>query len=274
MVVPLAYWNPCEGTCCTSMSHRGTSKKQRLAAALWPRHNRSGNSRLYCSRLGPRGRSQKPALGRKRRGVAVRKGSQAGKRGRIRDKRARIDFCNQLMTSSSLSGDCSFSLSSTPGTFFCMTESLSFQPAVTLSHPDLICHHFHQIGNTSFFNLLNRIGFWDFRILSSPLLEKLNHNFACCWHCSFFHESWGSHPWLFFFLGPWVPSLPGCFSFFTSIWHVFHQTHNSPLAYFIVGSGEPCAHSWLTASLSTFSPSPVSVSCSKHTLVDASLALL
>ena len=39
-----------------------------------------------------------------------------------------------------------------------------------------------------------------------------------------FFLSWvlGSQPWLFFFMGPWVP-LPGCFSFFTSIWHVFHH---------------------------------------------------
>ena len=56
------------------------------------------------------------------------------------------------------------------------------------------------------------------------MIEQSDHNFACCWPCSFFHGSWGpipgcvssswvlgSRPWLFF-------------SFFTSVWHVFHQT--------------------------------------------------
>ena len=51
----------------------------------------------------------------------------------------------------------------------------------------------------------------------------------------------GSHPWLFSFTGPGVPSLavfsrslgpfPGCFSFFTSIWHVFHQPFCSILGW-------------------------------------------
>ena len=66
----------------------------------------------------------------------------------------------------------------------------SFQPAVTRSQLELICHHFHQLGNTSFSNLTTRIGFRDSRILPSPLLEQSDHNFACCWHCSFFHGSW------------------------------------------------------------------------------------
>ena len=64
---------------------------------------------------------------------------------------------------------------------------------------------------------------------------RSNHYFACCWHCSSFQ---GSHPWLFFFdgsLGPWLfffhgslGPVPGCFPFFTCIWHVFRQTFHSP----------------------------------------------
>ena len=104
-----------------------------------------------------------------------------------------------------------------------------FFSAVTLSQLELISHHFHQLGNTSFSNLITRIGFWDSRILTSPLLEQLYHNFACCWHCSFFHGSWGP--------------IPGCFCFNTSIWHVFHQTYFSLLVCFIVASGESSAHS-------------------------------
>ena len=101
-----------------------------------------------------------------------------------------IDFCNQLMTSTSSSGD--------------------FLPQL-----ELICHHFHKLGNTSFSNLIT--------------LDQLDHYFACCWHCSFFHGSWGP--------------IPGCFSSFTSIWHVFHQTYYSLLVCFIVASGESSAHS-------------------------------
>ena len=140
-----------------------------------------------------------------------------------------IIFCNQLMTSSSPSGDVSTSFSSTRGTSSVWRNPCFFQPAVTLSQLDLIYHHFHQLGNTSFSNLITRIGFWDSRILPSPLLDQLDHNFACCWHCSFFHGSWGP--------------IPGCFSSFTSIWYVFHQTYYSLLVCFIVASGESSAHS-------------------------------
>ena len=135
------------------------------------------------------------------------------------------------MTSSSSSGDFATSFSSTRGTSSVWRNPCSFQPAVTLSQLELICHHFHKLGNTSFSNLITRIGFWDSRILPSPLLEQLDHNFACCWHCSYFHGLWGPIPGLFFFfLGPWVPSL-AVFSFFTSIWHVFHQTYYSLLGF-------------------------------------------
>ena len=49
-----------------------------------------------------------------------------------------IAFCNVLMTSS-LSGD--FLVSSLISETFCVTESF-FQPAVTVSQRELICHHF------------------------------------------------------------------------------------------------------------------------------------
>ena len=109
-------------------------------------------------------------------------------------------FYDLLMTSSSSSGDFSTSFSSTRGTSSVWRNPCSFQPAVTLSQLELICHHFHQLGNTSFSNLITRIGFWDSRILPSQLLEQLDHNFACCWHCSFFHGFWGPVPGCFFVL--------------------------------------------------------------------------
>ena len=105
-----------------------------------------------------------------------------------------IDFCNLLMTSSSSSGDFSTSSSSTPWTSSVWPNPFSCQPAVTLSQLELICHHYHQFGYTGFSNLLTRIGFSDSQILPSPLLEQFNHNFACCWHCSFLHGSWGPVP--------------------------------------------------------------------------------
>ena len=77
--------------------------------------------------------------------------------------------------------------------------------------------------------MTTRTGFWDSRILPSPLLEQLDHNFACCWHCSFFHWSWGP--------------IPGCFSSIASIWHVFPPSYYSLLVCFIVPSGESSAHS-------------------------------
>ena len=39
----------------------------------------------------------------------------------------------------------------------------------------------------------------------------------------FYHWSWGPNPGCLF-MGPWV-QIPGCFSFFTSTWHVFHPPH-------------------------------------------------
>ena len=156
-----------------------------------------------------------------------------------------IDFCDLLMTSQSSSGDFSTSFSSTPETSSVWRNPCSFQPAVRLSQLELICHHFHQLGNTNFSILITRIGFWDSRILPSPLLEQLDHNFACCWHCSFFHGSWGP--------------IPSCFSSFTSIWHVFHQTYYSLLGCFIVASGESSAHPLADSFCLPCSPSPAAI---------------
>ena len=43
----------------------------------------------------------------------------------------------------------------------------------------------------------------------SPLHGQSDHNLACCWHCSFFHGSWGLIHGCFLhgYLGP----VPGCF---------------------------------------------------------------
>ena len=46
--------------------------------------------------------------------------------------------------------------------------------------------------------------------------SNTSYSSACCW-LLFYHGSWGPDPGCFFM----VPS-PGCFSFFTSVWHVFH----------------------------------------------------
>ena len=83
------------------------------------------------------------------------------------------DFCNLLIISSSSQRDFSTSFSSTPGTSSVWPNSCSFQPAVTLSQLELICHHFHQLGNTSFSNVITRIGFSDSRILPSPIARTI-----------------------------------------------------------------------------------------------------
>ena len=168
------------------------------------------------------------------------------------------------MTSSSSSGDFSTSFSSTPRTSSVWRNPCSFQPAVTLSQLELICHHFHQLGNTSFSNLITRIGFWVSRILLSPLLEQSDHNFACCWYCSFFHGSQGP--------------IPGCFSSVTSTWHVFHQTY-SLLGCFIVASGASSGHPLADSFSACLASrrrlrSGLSVSCFKHALLNTSLTLL
>ena len=145
------------------------------------------------------------------------------------------------MTLSSSSGDCSISFSSTPGTSSAWPNPRSFQLAVTLSQLELICHHFHQLENTSFSNLITRIGFSDSQILPSHCPNNLITTLPAVGTALSFMVL-GSRHWLFFSLGSLGP-VPGCFSFFTSIWHVFHQTYYSLLGYFIVASGEPSAHS-------------------------------
>ena len=123
-----------------------------------------------------------------------------------------IDVYDLLMTLSSSSGNFFTSFSSTRGTSSVWRNPCSFHPAVTLSQLELICHHFHQLGNTSFSNLITRIGFWGSRILPSPLLEQLDHNFALLLALLFLSWVLGSHPLLFFFfLGPSVPSIGTCF---------------------------------------------------------------
>ena len=124
-----------------------------------------------------------------------------------------------------------------------------------------------------FFQFDNSHWMLDSPILPSPLLEQLDHNFALLF------LSWvlGSHPWLFlFFSGPWIPSL--AVFFFTSIWHVFHQTYDSLLgcsSSLLVNL--PLTH-WQTASppalLLVAGCDRDSVSCFKHTLLNTSLALL
>ena len=160
------------------------------------------------------------------------------------------------MTSSSSSGAFSTSFSSTRGTSSVWRNPCSCQPAATLSQLELICHYFHQLGNTSFTYLITRTGFRDSRILPSPLLEQLDHNIACCWYCSF--------------LGP----VPGCFS---SIWHAFHQTYYSLRGFFIVASGESSAHLLADSFSACLAPRRrlrSGLSSFTHTLLNTSLALL
>ena len=110
-----------------------------------------------------------------------------------------IDFYDLQMTSSSSSGDFSTSFSSTRGTSSVWRNPCSLQPAVTLSQLELICHHFQQLGNTSFSYLTTRTGFW---ILGFFLLHCSNNQIttmpAVGTALSFMGPR--SHPWLFFFL--------------------------------------------------------------------------
>ena len=110
-----------------------------------------------------------------------------------------IDFCNLLMTLSSSSGDCSISFSSTPGTSSAWPNPRSFQLAVTLSQLELICHHFHQLGNTSFSNLITRIGFSDSQIFPSHCPNNLITTLPAVGTALSFMVL-GSRPWLFFSL--------------------------------------------------------------------------
>ena len=119
-----------------------------------------------------------------------------------------IDFCDLLMTSSSSSGE----FSTTRGTSSVWRNPCSFQLAATLSQLELICHHFHQLGNTNFSHLINShwiLGFSD----SSFSIARTIRSQLCLPLALLFHGSWGpipgcfslswvlgSRPWLFFFL--------------------------------------------------------------------------
>ena len=116
-----------------------------------------------------------------------------------------IAFFNGLMTSSSF-GD--FLTSEA----FCVTESV-FQPAVTSSRRELICHPF--ISPTRALNtistLTTRIGFSDasFSIARTIKPLPIGTHFSTCLPLALLFLSWvlGSRPWLFFFLRvltPWV----------------------------------------------------------------------
>ena len=88
--------NPFDCICCTSMSHRWaqTQPERQVKTAQQPR---TRVLKCHCSRLEPRGWAPKQALGRRRRGAALGKGRQAGKRERILDRRARrVDRKRQL----------------------------------------------------------------------------------------------------------------------------------------------------------------------------------
>ena len=158
------------------------------------------------------------------------------------------------MTSSSSSGDFSTSFSSTRGTSSVWRNPCSFQPAVTLSQLELICYHFHQLGNTNFSNLITRVGFWDSRILPSPLLTTLPAVGAAL---SFMGSGVPSLA-VFLLLGSLGP-VPGCFFFLHVLWHVFHQTYYSLLGYFIVASGESSAHPLADSFCLPCYPSPAAI---------------
>ena len=155
---------------------------------------------------------------------------------------------------------------------FCVAESSLLSACSNTFSARTDLSPLSQLGNTSFSNLITRIGFSDSRILPSTLLEPLNHNFGCCWHCSLFHGSWGPIRDCSFFHGSLGP-VPGCFSFFTSIWHVFPQTYYSLLGCFIVASGELSAHPLADSFSVCLAPvagcDRVSVPCSKHALLNA-----
>ena len=78
---------------------------------------------------------------------------------------------------------------------------------------DLSPHSPTRTFNTTFFSLIAHLGFSDasriLRRIVPHFSDNQNQYFACCWHCSFFHGSWGPIPGCLSFVGPWVP---GCFS--------------------------------------------------------------
>ena len=113
------------------------------------------------------------------------------------------------MTSSSSYGEFSTSFSSTRETSSVWRNPCSFQPAVTLSQLKLICHHFHQLGNTNFFQFDN--SHWILRFSDSSFSIARTIRSQLCLLLALLFLSWvlGSHPWLFFFHGS-VGPVPGC----------------------------------------------------------------
>ena len=109
-----------------------------------------------------------------------------------------IDFYDLLITSSSSSGDFSTSFSSTRGTSSVWPNPCSFQPAVTISQLELICHHLHQLGNTGFSNLITRTGFRGFSDSSFSIARTIRAQHCLLLALLFLSWVLGSHPWLFF----------------------------------------------------------------------------
>ena len=161
-----------------------------------------------------------------------------------------IDFCNLLMTSSSSSGDCSISFSSTRWTSSVWPNSLSFQPAVTISHLELICHHFDQLSDTSLSSMITRIGFWDSRICVPSWVPSLT---------VFLYGSLG----------------PASGSFSSRV--LSRVSSNQPLTPWSLLVNLPLTP-WLKASLSALLPSPAAIGslfrAPSTRSVNASLALL
>ena len=118
----------------------------------------------------------------------------------------RLRVLSALMTSSSLSGDVflSFLISET----LCVAESSFFSACCGAfsARTKLLTHSPTRTFNTSFSTLI--AGHRILRRVSDSQTRQSNHHFACCWHCSFFHGSWGPIRGCFSFRGPWVPSLP------------------------------------------------------------------
>ena len=166
-----------------------------------------------------------------------------------------IAFCNVLMTSSS-SGDLLHLL--LPRLLLCgRTLVLSACCNTFSARTDLSPLSPTRSFNTSLSTLIARIGFSG----ASFSIARIIRPQPCLLLALLFRGSWGSRPWLFFFMGTWVPSLDA-FSCFTSIWHVFHQTFCSPWELARVSSSflvNLPLTPWLTASLSAWFSSPAAI---------------
>ena len=138
----------------------------------------------------------------------------------------------------------------------------SFQSAVTLSQLEQICQHFHQIGDTSFSSSITRIVFSG----SSFSIDR-TIKLQLCLLLALLFLSWvqGSHPWLFFLMGP------------SGTWVIEPTTHPLGVSSSLLVNlpFTRCLADSFTVSLAPVAGCDrVSVSCSKHALLNASLALL